>query len=41
LHELIFSQALDDRNRGNTKESLERIVAAIKRATDTLKKASE
>ena len=32
-----FRQALDDRNGVNAKESLERIVAAIKRATATLK----
>ena len=36
-----FSQALDDRNSANTKESLERIVAALRRATGTLKKATE
>ena len=36
-----FSQALDDRNRVNTKDSLERIVAALKRATETLRKATE
>ena len=34
-----FSQALDDRNSSNTKEALERIVAALRRATETLKKA--
>jgi N-acetylated-alpha-linked acidic dipeptidase len=34
-----FSQALDDRNSVNSKQSLERIVAAIRRATETLKKA--
>jgi hypothetical protein len=33
-----FRQALDDRNSANAKESLERIVEAIKRATATLKK---
>jgi len=32
-----FRQALDDRNGVNAKEALERIVAAIKRATATLK----
>jgi len=32
-----FRQALDDRNSANAKESLERIVAAIKRVTATLK----
>jgi N-acetylated-alpha-linked acidic dipeptidase len=32
-----FRQALDDRNGANAKESLERIVEAIKRATATLK----
>jgi len=32
-----FRQALDDRNGVNAKESLERIVAAIRRATATLK----
>jgi N-acetylated-alpha-linked acidic dipeptidase len=36
-----FSQALDDRNGANAKESLERIVAALRRATETLKKAME
>jgi N-acetylated-alpha-linked acidic dipeptidase len=34
-----FRQALDDRNAANAKESLERIVQAIKRATHTLKQA--
>ena len=33
-----FRQALDDRNGANAKESLERIVDAIKRATATLRK---
>jgi len=33
-----FSQALDDRNSVNTKESLARIVAALRRASETLKK---
>ena len=32
-----FRQALDDRNSANAKESLARIVEAIKRATNTLK----
>jgi N-acetylated-alpha-linked acidic dipeptidase len=32
-----FRQSLDDRNSANAKESLERIVEAIKRATATLK----
>jgi N-acetylated-alpha-linked acidic dipeptidase len=32
-----FRQAIDDRNTANAKESLERIVEAIKRATKTLK----
>ena len=31
-----FRQALDDRNSANAKESLERIVEAIKRVTRTL-----
>ena len=34
-----FRQALDDRNAANAKEGLERIVAALKRATKTLKAA--
>ena len=34
-----FRQALDDRNGANAKESLERIVEAIKRATATLKQS--
>ncbi len=34
-----FSQALDDRSSATARESLERIVAALKRATLTLKKA--
>lgn len=33
-----FRQALEDRNAANAKESLERIVEAIKRATKTLKR---
>ena len=36
-----FRQALDDRNAANAKESLERIVQAIKRATNTLKQARD
>ena len=36
-----FRQALDDRNVSNAKEALERIVAAIDRATETLKKARD
>jgi N-acetylated-alpha-linked acidic dipeptidase len=32
-----FRQALDDRNAANAKEGLDRIVEAVKRATDTLK----
>ncbi len=36
-----FRQALDDRNGANAKESLERIVQAIKRATSTLKQAHD
>jgi N-acetylated-alpha-linked acidic dipeptidase len=34
-----FRQALDDRNGINAKESLEKIVQAIKRATNTLRQA--
>jgi N-acetylated-alpha-linked acidic dipeptidase len=34
-----FRQALDDRNGANAKESLERIVEAVKRATATLKQS--
>jgi N-acetylated-alpha-linked acidic dipeptidase len=34
-----FQQAIDDRNAGNAKESLERIVDAVKRVTRTLKAA--
>ena len=34
-----FSQALDDRNGSNARESLASIVAAIRRATETLKRA--
>lgn len=36
-----FAQALDDRDAANAAEGLSRIVAAIKRATIVLKKASE
>ena len=36
-----FRQALDDRNGANAKEGLERIVEAIKRATATLKRATD
>ncbi len=36
-----FRQALDDRNGSNAKEALERIVSAINRATETLKKARD
>ena len=36
-----FRQALDDRNAANAKESLERIVQAIKRATSRLKQAHD
>lgn len=36
-----FRQALDDRNAANTRESLERIVQAIGRATNTLKQGRE
>src|SRR5438876_3051780 len=36
-----FRQALDDRNTTNAKEGLDRIISAIKRATDVLKKGSE
>jgi N-acetylated-alpha-linked acidic dipeptidase len=36
-----FRQALDDRNGANAKEALERIVQAIKRATNTLKEARD
>jgi N-acetylated-alpha-linked acidic dipeptidase len=34
-------QALDDRNRANAKEALERIVEALTRATEALKKARD
>jgi N-acetylated-alpha-linked acidic dipeptidase len=36
-----FRQALDDRNTTNLKEGLERVVAAINRATEVLKKARD
>ena len=36
-----FRQALDDRNTVNAQEALERIVVAINRATETLKKARD
>jgi N-acetylated-alpha-linked acidic dipeptidase len=36
-----FRQALDDRNTTNAAEALERIVAAINRATETLRKARD
>ncbi len=36
-----FRQALEDRSMVNAKESLERIIAAMKRATEVLKKARE
>src|SRR5436190_79923 len=36
-----FRQALDDRNTTNAKEGLDRIISAIKRATNVLKKGSE
>jgi N-acetylated-alpha-linked acidic dipeptidase len=36
-----FRQALDDRNTNNAKESLKRIVDALKRATTTLKQAAD
>jgi N-acetylated-alpha-linked acidic dipeptidase len=36
-----FRQALDDRNSANAKESLERIVAALRRVTATLKRATD
>jgi len=36
-----FRQALDERNGANAKESLEKIVQAIKRATSTLKQAKD
>jgi N-acetylated-alpha-linked acidic dipeptidase len=36
-----FRQALDDRNSANAKEALERIVAALNRATEVLRKAHD
>ena len=36
-----FRQALDDRNTANAKEALDRIIAAVNRATATLKKARD
>jgi N-acetylated-alpha-linked acidic dipeptidase len=36
-----FRQALDDRNTSNARESLERIVEAIKRATEVLRRAHD
>jgi N-acetylated-alpha-linked acidic dipeptidase len=36
-----FRQALEDRNTTNAKEALERIVAAVNRATETLQKARD
>jgi N-acetylated-alpha-linked acidic dipeptidase len=36
-----FRQALDDRNGAFAKESLEKIVQALKRATNTLKTARD
>ena len=36
-----FRQALDDRNSANAKEALERIVEALNRATEVLRKARE
>ena len=36
-----FRQALDDRNPANAKEALERIVAALNRAAETLRKARD
>jgi N-acetylated-alpha-linked acidic dipeptidase len=36
-----FSQALDDRNSENTRASLEIIIAAVRRATATLKKSTD
>jgi N-acetylated-alpha-linked acidic dipeptidase len=36
-----FRQALDDRNTANAKEALERIVAALNRGTETLRKARD
>jgi N-acetylated-alpha-linked acidic dipeptidase len=36
-----FQQALDDRNTTNAKESLERILEAVKRATSVLRQARD
>ena len=36
-----FRQAIDDRNSAGTKESLDRIVEALKRATTTLQRARD
>jgi len=36
-----FRQGLDDRSSGNAKEGLQRIVAVIKRATETLRQARD
>jgi N-acetylated-alpha-linked acidic dipeptidase len=36
-----FRQAIDDRNGSNAKESLERIIEAIKRATNSLKQVRD
>jgi N-acetylated-alpha-linked acidic dipeptidase len=36
-----FRQALEDRSAGNAKEALDRIVAAMKRATEVLSKARD
>jgi N-acetylated-alpha-linked acidic dipeptidase len=36
-----FRQAIDDRNSANTKEALNRIVEALRRATQSLRKASD
>src|SRR5258707_3713558 len=36
-----FQQALDDRNTTNAKESLERVVEAMKRATGVLRQAHD
>jgi N-acetylated-alpha-linked acidic dipeptidase len=36
-----FRQALEDRNRTNVKEGLDRIIEAVKRATEVLRKAND
>jgi N-acetylated-alpha-linked acidic dipeptidase len=36
-----FRQAIDDRNSANTKESLEKIAEALKRATNTLRRVRD